>query len=113
MLLVSSMLGIFSLSMLKYIAQQSLMATFEQRALLYSSGQSSIFILFVGILLILPGILSDTIGLLMIIIGLGMYVSKRHLGFVGKNSGKNNKDDDVIDVEIIEHNDNFNSKREE
>lgn len=106
-MVVSFFIGLFILFNFKYSIKSSLISLATMQIDSKEFVAMNLFSLLGAILLIIPGILSDIIGILMQFGIFGSFVSNFLLGIgidkFEKVKKKNNKNEEIIDVEIIDN----------
>jgi 2-isopropylmalate synthase/UPF0716 protein FxsA len=101
-IVLSAVAGLFLLSNLRYTAAGSLGMVMSGQMSLEEFQRLSLFSIIGAFLLIIPGFFSDIIGLLMQFSAVGTFIAKRIFGLKNKNSFKKERDEEIIDVEIID-----------
>ena len=100
----SAFMGVFLLKNFKHMAEQSLFAVFSGALSAEDGIKSSLLTPLGALLLILPGFLSDFIGIVLQFSFMKVLLSNKLQQAETKEKFNTKKgDDDVIDVEIIEH----------
>ena len=121
-IIVSALVGVFIIAKFKYSFAESLRSFYNKEITYEDFIKSNIFAIVGAVLLIIPGVLTDTLGLLMqfeffaILIANSMlqgrfkvYTDVSGSGFESTYQSRK-YDDDVIDVEIVEEKKEINHK---
>ncbi len=105
-ILISAFLGIYFIANFKNTLMENLSAVSYNYIDLQEFQRLNIFAIIGAILLIIPGFMTDILGvLLQFSVFTSMLVNRFSAKYHTQNqNNKNEKDNDVIDVEIIEHN---------
>ena len=101
-IVVSAIVGIYMLINYQYKANEYLFALVRQDISLEEFESLNLYSLLGAILLIVPGFFTDILGILLQFNAFAIFFAKRILHLKNKNKNKKG-DEDVIDVEIIEH----------
>ena len=102
-IIISAAVGFFILTNFRYTAAQGMSMMMSGKISLEDFQKMSLFTLFGAILLIIPGIFSDIIGLLLQFSGVGTFFAKYIFSLKSNKNMKKEYDDDAIDVEVIDH----------
>ena len=100
-IIVSAIVGFYILMNYQYRVNEYLFAVAKREISLEEFESLSIYTLIGAILLIIPGFFTDILGILMQFHTIAIFFAKKILKLKKKSSKKG--DEDVIDVEIIEH----------
>jgi UPF0716 family protein affecting phage T7 exclusion len=107
----TALLGAFFLANFRYTLAESLDALSKRNLTPEAFGQLNLFVFIGAILLILPGVFSDILGLALQFSTVATLVAKR---FMPSNAPDHKRPkEDVIDVEVLEHDpEKLDEKRE-
>lgn len=100
-IIVSAMIGFYILMNFQYKANEYLFAVAKREISLEEFESLSLYTLLGAILLIIPGFFTDILGILLQFNAFATFFAKKILHLKRKPPKKG--DEDVIDVEIIEH----------
>jgi UPF0716 family protein affecting phage T7 exclusion len=106
----SAVVGVFIIANFKYSMMDSLYSLYRQEITQQEFVSSSIFSLVGAVMLIIPGVLTDILGILMQFESLAIimarpFIKRANIHTNARTDFQSNtpkKDDDIIDVEVIE-----------
>ncbi len=99
----SAIVGLFLLTNFRYTLANNAMMLFSKEISIEEFQKLSIFSFLGAVLLIIPGFFSDILGVLLQFSTIGTFFAKKIFGLKYKANNKNRgeKDDEIIDVEIV------------
>ncbi len=106
-IVLSAFIGLFLLTNFRYTLAKSMSSVLSGELTAQEFQKMSLFTLFGAILLIVPGFFSDMLGVLLQFTFFGTFFAKKILHLKTNKTTMQRKDNDAIDVEII---DNINTK---
>ncbi len=103
-IIFSAFVGFFLLTNFRYTLAQSMTALMAGKITIEEFQKMNLMSLVGAILLIIPGIFSDIVGILLQFGFFGTFIAKNILHLKHKNKTYKGEKDDAIDVEIIDNN---------
>ncbi len=102
-IIFSAFIGLFLLTNFRYTLAKSMSSVLSGELTAQEFQKMSLFTLFGAILLIVPGFFSDILGVLLQFTFFGTFFAKKILHLKTKKTTIQRKDNDAIDVEIIDN----------
>ena len=103
-IILSAFIGLFLLTNFRYTLAQSMSLVLSGGLTTQEFQKMSLFTLLGAILLIIPGFFSDMLGILLQFTFFGTFFARKILHLKTKTTTVQRKDNDAIDVEIIDNN---------